>query len=314
MYAREVGLKKLAILKASGNELSGEKGTMLKIAVRAYGYERPSDDDCAIFSDAFRYVRIGPPSTSDHTFDMDVYADRFVSEEGRSVERAPEDGALNGFETTTRLLLCMSVATSGIFRWRRLEVSPTEIVARDLVNAKDLPVQIASTGGIDGTFGPLHVGHLSCAIDLFVKVGSWHQRFFQLYQKGEMLLELNEWPMLSFFEDAYLCFFKCLEYAVMVKILDKRGQLDPKLLKSALERIGATGSNLMKTSTHLVSERGSKTAHLLKGYEELNVTRQAVFELKQLLDALVRGAALGAGAAVHTGIQAAVPGEVATTT
>ncbi|MCP4607038.1 MAG: hypothetical protein GY847_42080 [Proteobacteria bacterium] len=299
MYRRQVGIQNLEKLALDGSISQTGKSTSLQIPIRCYGYKAPLPEDAALLAKAVPYFEFIPSSTSDTAFDLLVQADRFSMQDGNKSERDHAASVNNAFGSTTRFLVALSVATSGVFSWRRLSVDPREIETKNLLTGDVSLAKIEPVGEMGGDYGPIHAGHLSCAVDLFARIGSWDLRFFHLYSKGEMLLEVPEWPLLNFYEESYLCFFKCLEYVAMDRVLCQRGQLNPKKLANAFKKAGAQAKNLTKVATGMIAERGSKAAHMLKGYQKITLTRQASLDLKLALDALIRGTAISPSVAPH---------------
>ncbi|MFC2099267.1 hypothetical protein ACFLSF_00325 [Candidatus Bipolaricaulota bacterium] len=240
-----------------------------------------------LFAGAMPYASISDSSELRSTFTLHTRADRFIQVEGERVERTTAAAALNAFRTAQFFLLGLSVVTHSLITWRTVEIDADVIEALDLTTGKRLDVRIEASGGVREGSLELHAGHLSGAIDAMQTAMRWHIRFLQLFQRGEMLLTLPQWPLLAFTEDAYLCFFKCIEYLVMDRILGLKGQMQPKLLQRALDEVGVKVTAPASFAKSLVRTRGQKAAHMLKGYAEFSVAASEVYELKKFVDALV---------------------------
>ena len=84
------------------------------------------------------------------------------------------------------------------------------------------------------------------SLDIFgyLFVNSFLEQFYKTYQKGELLYSFFEDDNVSLLEESYLCFFKCLEYIVMDKILDKKGTMDPKDIRNVFNLYRFNSSQL----------------------------------------------------------------------
>ena len=144
---------------------------------------------------------------------------------------------------------------------------------------------------------PMHAGHLYMAINVFghLHIRDWPERFYHLYHKGMMFLAAPEMPEMSFLEESYNCFFKCLEYLVMAKVLQKRGQYKTSFLPSAFKKLGISPvgqtdetSAIKSTGNSLSEQRGNVVAHYIVGQDNAKITPKDVFELKALIDFMLR--------------------------
>lgn len=287
MTSEKTGEARLRELARQFRHLESEKLLELRIPVKMYGYGAPTAKIRQLFAKAMPYASISESSDSRSTFILHTRADRFIQAADERIERTTADATLNAFRTAQFFLLGLSVVTHSLITWRTIEVDDHVAEGLDLLSGKQLDVRIEAAGGVrDGSL-KLHAGHLSAAIDLMRTTMPWHIRFLQLFQRGEMLSVLPQWPLLSFTEDAYLCFFKCIEYLIMDRILHVRGRMQPKDLLRALERVGVEVDSAKSFARSLVRTRGQKAAHMLKGYADFSVAAGEVYELKKFVDALV---------------------------
>ena len=287
MASEKTGEARLRELARQFRKLESEKLLELRIPVKMYGYRAPTAKLRRLFAKAMPYASISESSDLRSTFILHTRADRFIQAEDKRSERTTADAALNAFRTAQFFLLGLSVVTHSLITWRTIEIDDHVVEGLDLLSGNHLDVRIEASGGVrDGSL-KLDAGHLSAAIDLMQTTMPWHIRFLQLFQRGEMLSVLPQWPLLAFTEDAYLCFFKCIEYLVMDRVLDIKGQMQPKHLLSALERVGVEVASAKSFARSLVRTRGQKAAHMLKGYADFSVAAGEVYDLKKFVDLLV---------------------------
>lgn len=284
MTPRISGQARLRNLARQFEKMNSEKLVELELSIRVHGYLAAEAEDLELFNNALPYVKIKPPTQPRYTFTLHTLADRFLMVNGVLTERTQADAVTNALRTAQYFLLGLSAATMGIVVWRPLSVGGQQPIARDLSADVQITVDIAPAGGPIPRTELVHAGHLTTALDIMQSVMGWHVRFLEVYQRGEILLELPVWPLLSFAEDAYLSFFKCFEYLVMDRILSKKGQLSPKDFERALGAVGIASDEPMKFGKSLIETRGRRAAHMLKGYSDFSVTQQDVYELKKLVD------------------------------
>jgi hypothetical protein len=283
-----------------------EKSLALDLQARLRGFVAPTPSDLELFARAMPYVRIEPIAGPDFSFILTAFAPRYVTTENTPRERTHAEGVENAFRTAQFFLLGLSVTTLGVATWRPLSVDAAPPRAIDLVTGALVPVEIAPVGGFGPRDQPVTPEQLSLTIEVIARLMTWHPRFLQLHQRGEMLLALPQWPLLSFTEDAYLCFFRCLEYVVMDRILSKKGQMSPKDLARAMTAVGMKTQDPGKLATSLIATRGQKAAHMLKGYADVELRPQDAYDLKSLVDVLTIAAvqktsALGSATAPPSG-------------
>jgi hypothetical protein len=173
MYRRNLGIQRLQTLSRDfALTQQAIKRSQLRVHVRGYGYDAPPAEDSALLARAVPYFSLEPPTEPGSLFDFVTSADSVVAEGGQVVERDHAAGVTSCFASIVRFLTCLSISTSAILCWRRLAVLPTELAGIDLVTGDAKPVEIAPTGDIGGSQGPIHAGHLACAVDLFARIGS----------------------------------------------------------------------------------------------------------------------------------------------
>jgi hypothetical protein len=112
-----------------------------------------------------------------------------------------------------------------------------------------------------------------------------------LYQKGEALLHYPTVGLDGFLDEAFMCFFRCLEYLTLVKTLAVSGSFDEKKFAKAWEKLklkpGDPKHDARWLGGQLVAQRGSCAAHL--GKKTLrDLTPQNVFDLKKIVDITLR--------------------------
>ncbi|WP_146155902.1 hypothetical protein [Enhygromyxa salina] len=119
----------------------------------------------------------------------------------------------------------------------------------------------------------------------------WPHRFIEIYQRGCELMVSPVAPLASLHEEAYLCFFRCLEYVVMGKILNRSGQFSEKYFQAACERLGARPvdpNSPRKAAVSLIATRGHAVAHMTKKQANARLDPKDLAHLKSHLDLLCR--------------------------
>jgi len=150
--------------------------------------------------------------------------------------------------------------------------------------------------------GTIHAGNLCGAITALAMFNtSWSEAFLHNYECGQMFLlapmefnPLHPNSFSHFLSEAYLSFFRCLEYIVMVKVLKERGQFKGYHLRKAFERLDCKATdgneppfNILKVhADDLIRKRGQYAAHLLAGGKPEELNHQDVYKLKELVDFL----------------------------
>lgn len=191
-----------------------------------------------------------------------------------------------------KFLVALCIAGSGVFTWRAVTTTPRG--ARVLLPGETDPreVELASEHLTLENAPTLHLGFLFGAIDVLTKLGrhEWSPRFFSLYLRGVELLDAGGDFLGTYFEEAYLCFYRCIEYAVMVKILDHRGQFNERHFADAVLAIGAQPQDRKIPegfAREILRHRNTAVAHFLKGSQHTEVHIKDVSRVKDALDVLV---------------------------
>src|SRR5258708_24404668 len=172
--------------------------------------------------------------TDDGIFRLKSTAPKYSVEGTQKIELDESKAIPSAFHIATRFVAGLSMASFGLFVWRQLDVSPILALATRSNGVKE-PIQFVRIESQFPQIVPLHTGHLCGAIDIYgyLYVQDWSDRFFEIYQKGETLLAFPSHTLVNFYDEAYLCFFRCLEYVTMAKILNRKGQFSEKQLALA---------------------------------------------------------------------------------
>ena len=271
----------------------------LKIVFSAIGVDPPSSDDVQAFNTAIPNLSIeltsrDSPLGASH-FVLSVRAKLQKLPDGRFTELSGADATAYCLTQAIHFVSAFAVATNTVVVWRELKSCPVGISG--MGTGMSDRIQFTEQYKVFERGIQLHAGHLYKSIEIYgrLQVRNWPERFHELYQKGMMLLAIPELPGLSFLEESYQCFYKCIEYLVMAKILNRKGQYESKFLPKAFETLGIEPSDsddhfktTKKTADALGAKRGNVVSHFVKGMESVSLTPNEVFELKSMLDFMIR--------------------------
>ncbi len=301
MLSLEVGQQRLQLLakeaEAQGLFQRMGKQLELEVEVNLIGYDPPSQELMTLFNRTIPLVQLA--SSNAHTFLLRCIATKLVVEGNHETERPIETAVPRALEIASRFLTALAIASNGIVTWRRLDLSPLGMIATWLDTGKQEDIQFQRIDAKFQDVSTLHAGHLCAALDIhgYLFVREWSDRFFELYQKGDTLLAFPLHPLANFLDEAYLCYFRCLEYVTMVKILNGGGGFDEKKFVKACNRVylelesqdGLDSPELLlQLAKALVRERGTGTAHMAKGSHDTRINQDQAYQLKKLVNKLVQ--------------------------
>lgn len=283
-------------LEALG-ELDAPQFVAVDLSVHSWGAAFPRPSALELFHSTIPNIRLRPGETA-HDFTIRVTKKRVLTSAGGEVTLDQQTATTAAFTEADQFATALSISSRSLIVSHRatfhgLHVSGTTLTSGDHIEIQMRPVLVQHRNP-----DPLHAGELYGAIDTWghLLARGWAARYFECYRKGALFAAQPIMPLLNFTEEAYLCFFKCLEYIVMVQVLGRRGQLNPKAIRDAFKKLGLrpTGASenpdavYLRTGSHLVRQRGKLAAHLLVGAGEVQCSPQDLAELKGLVDFLVR--------------------------
>jgi hypothetical protein len=140
-----------------------------------------------------------------------------------------------------------------------------------------------------------HAGHLWGAVQIWTMFYErrWSGRFLLTYLKAQIFLATPVLATVDLYEDAFLGFFRCLEYVTMTQALGgRRGQFDEHRLVDALAALGLQTEGgpavAKKLGKHLVKRRAEASAHLAHAASAHPLEPREVLEMKHLIDLMIR--------------------------
>jgi hypothetical protein len=286
MYTRAQGLQALETFRTTAGDVFSQPVVLrLKVLVQLTSHLAPAAEDLDELARCCTFVEAAPGPDS-----QSFYLVGLSRDDGSHIEESTR--ALRLVHLVFKYLVGLGIAAEALATWRRVGLAPYDLGlyradgSPVVVNFTETPLEYVNARA-------LHAGDLWGGIQNFVVMGrhEWHQRFIETYQRGCELMVAPLAPLANFHEEAYLCFFKCLEYIVMAKILDRSGQFNPKEFQAACERLGAQPSDPngpMRAAVRLIATRGGSVAHLLKKQGDVSLEPQDLAHLKSMVDLLCR--------------------------
>lgn len=299
MYTREIGSQRIKNLakdfttKMPASDY--KKGIYIDVPINYLGILEPTTDDANEFNcniPNFEMIRIQEGQWHLRSYGIKKN-DYFSSTDLTTGERHCLEQAYNFANT---FLVSLSISTFAFVQWRQISLPSLTFHGSSLL--RERPLHFFYPPGelrlINEKLDTLHIGHLVSAYEIKGTLLSWHSKFLSCYSKGQILLTSPSYIDLNFCDESYLNYFRCLEYLVMEKILERGGNFDNHRLAEAVLKIGASinGDSSKKAATafsnKLNAQRGTAVAHLTRGClrKESALTGQEVYELKSFVDLL----------------------------
>jgi hypothetical protein len=257
----------------------------MKALVRLASHTAPSAEDLAEFSRCSILAEAAPGDDN-----RSFYIIGLSRDDGSVIDDGTRVLRLVGL--VFKYLVGLGIAAEALPTWRRVGLTPHDLELRR-ANDSILDVSFTETPLMYENARALHAGDLWGAIQNMTAMGlhGWPQRFIEIYQRGCELMVAPVAPLSNYHEEAYLCFFRCLEYVVMGKILNRSGQLKPREFQAACGQLGAQSlepDGPRKAAMRLIATRGDAVAHLLKKQADAKLEPQDLAHLKSHLDLLCR--------------------------
>jgi hypothetical protein len=219
---------------------------------------------------------------------------------GIVVERELNEAAAKAMDVAISFSTALAISSGGMFLWRYVRFEPISVSG--LIRESKATVNFRDTNPAFEAVEDLHSGMLAGALDLYggLHVSGWAGFFYTLYQKAECLAASPIGYLGSFHDEAYLNYFRCLEYVVMDRIVQKRGQFTPHYLADSFQALGidvqlekeglTTGGrqSAIKLGSNLIQQRGRLVAHLGKGVVPNVVPLSDVINVKRIICLLIR--------------------------
>jgi len=290
---RKEGIERLrGVAKNLKHELSAAQAITIDIPVVALGLTTLQDTE--IFNECVPHLKILQPDVDrgDHQFVLRASTKRVLQQNGGD---ALDDGAaaLKAFDSALQFLGALAISTGALVLWRRARFEPNELRGQRVEQGLPLEVRFGET---PVNVAPLecHAGHLWGAIQLLMMFinDQWTDRFLLTYQKAQMFLATPALAAVDLYEDAFLGFFRCLEYVTMTQALGgRRGQFDEMRLAEALAVLNIQADNgpdaVKRVGKRLVRRRAEASAHLAHAASKARLEPREVWELKGMLDLMI---------------------------
>ncbi len=290
MYPQDIGSRRLAQLAKALKRRPQPVAGWINLTVRSAGHQRTSGADEELFNTALPNIRIR--WTDERSFSLRVgVPDGLLRPR---VERGElPAGPISGAVDAGRMfLVALMISSQGVFTWRSISTTPHGTTVDLPGEENSMEVEIEPRGLEINGAPPVHAGYLTGAVDIGVAFldRGWAPRFWALYMRGVELLAAGGDFLGTYFEEAYLCFYRCLEHTVMVKILDRAGQYNDRHFEDAVRHIGAAPDDPKapkRFARSLVQTRGTAVAHFLKKSQDAHVDVADVWAVKDAVDVLV---------------------------
>lgn len=297
MYSHQVGRLRLQELGDGMRAAPGfdeEQSAELLAEVEIHGLEAPEREDVQFLNAAISYFRID--AVGPDTITLATRTRRFVVDKGVARPRTQEESVMKAATMMRSFIVGFGVASHGIVVWRNFIFQPRArlrwLPASDehFVNFEPRKLNVVGSA-------KLHLGYLFGAVEIASVLESrWPDRFFSLYEKGMTFLV---WPSLgfdSFLDEAYVSFFRCMEF-IVAQASERAGSFDEKSLVKAAKNLklrkgdGLDEAELRELGRSFVRKRGAIAAHLGKKDHSKVLTPEDVFALKRFLDILIQASA-----------------------
>lgn len=298
MYSNDEGKRQLdKYVQQYNAALQGKDPTRalyIDIVVSAPGILPPEPDNVATLNEIIPFMNIR--EVGEKCFVLRWYAVKSASFLG-SAQAMERDS--HCMEITIQLslpfLTALSMATLSFASWRSLSIDKTQFSGRSLASNRgaDFVVEPVPLTIENPTSARMHIGHFAAALQIHGELMQLHEKFLTCYEKAQILFSTPAHLKLNFCDEAYLNYFRCLEYLVMDRILDQKGNYSNYKLVDAFEKykiqIGSITDRkqFLQFANKLDRQRDSAVAHLTRSNRDApELTGQQVYELKTLIDAL----------------------------
>lgn len=247
-----------------------EKPNLYCIKAECYllGYLIPDDEVVQLFNKVNPLIKIVTSKNQKYprayTFIVESYVKMYNIVNEEKVQNIIEYAQKAALENITHFLVSLSIATGGYSYWQKISITQNILSCFNYVTNKS---ELFTINYQIKTFEnqlKLSFKHLYASLDIFgyLYVNSFLEQFYKTYQKGELLYSFFEDNNVSLLEESYLCFFKCLEYIVMDKILCKNGTMDYKDIRNVFNRLHIENleavdkeKDIIETGRHLIRQR-----------------------------------------------------------
>jgi hypothetical protein len=298
VHERQEGIERLKHVAQGLADLGELKAAQaLRVEVPAFTVGLSSPIDTKVFNECMPHLKLLPASGDCH-FTVQTSTKRVLRQGDTDVALSDADATLKALDTALHFLAAMAISTGAIIVWRKASFSPSELLGRHLDRGAGLEVSFAETPiDITPKFD-CHAGQLWGAVRVLLAFtrAQWSARFLLTYHKAQAFLAMPALAGVDLYEDAFLGFFRCLEYVTMTQVLKgQRGQFDEKHLARALKALGIEATDTArKVGKRLVRRRAEASAHLAHATSDHPLEAREVLELKALVDLMIRTSVMSA--------------------
>ena len=298
MYTREEGLRQLERFLQQYEALLGNlptaKALYVDIEVATPGILAPTAEDVSIINTMIPFFSILEPK--ERSFILRWYA---IKPNSYLDNTEPMMRDAHCLESAIKLgfsfLVSLSMATLSFAEWRSIHLPRVQFKGFSISGHRgmDFLIEPVPLTVQNPTLACMHAGHISAALQMQNEIINWHEKFITCYEKAQTLFSAPSHLKLNFCDEAYLNYFRCLEYLTMDQILEKKGNYSNHRLVEAFLKYKIQVDHVidkrqfLQLANRLDHQRDSAVAHLTRSnLDEPGLSGQHVYELKTLIDSL----------------------------
>ena len=299
MYTTKEGYKQLdKVVQKYQSDLKDTdvaKGLYIDIPVSAPGILPPSPEDVLTINRAVPFFEL--LELQENSFVLRMYAIKPISFLDNTEPMVKDAHCVEiVIKLAFSFLVALSMSTMSFTSWRSVLVPSTKFNGFSLSSKRgtDFLVEPVPLTIENPTSARMHAGHFAAALQIQNEIINWHDKFTHRYEKAQMLFSTPAHMKLNFCDEAYLNYFRCLEYLVMDKILEKAGNYTNHRLVDVFQKHKIQINRIMDKRSYLQfankldRQRDSAVAHLTRSnLDSPSLTGQQVYRLKTLIDILV---------------------------
>jgi len=294
-------MENMAIEMEKLGEMSRKNIYCVEAECYLLGYSAPEQELIKLFNKVDPVINIETAVMQKYpnafSFNIKSYVKEYSIIEGEKIFYKIEDAQSLAISSIIHYLVSLSIATGGFCYWQKISINQNILKCFNYVTNKNELYRINYQIKTFNNQVQLDYKHIYASIDIFeyLFVNKFLVQFYKTYQKGELLYSFYEDENVSLLEESYLCFFKCLEYTVMKKILNKNGTMDYKDIRDVFKRLHIENldaedkdRDLIETGRYLIRQRGEYSAHFNKTEIKKEEYIKNITELKNFIDFIIK--------------------------
>lgn len=299
MYPKDEGHTELARFvekyRAGLKTISIAKALHLDIPVVTPGILPPTEEDIVVLNSEIPFFNIQETQERSLTLRWYVFKPISYIETTESMARDAHCVEL-AIQFGTSFLMALSMATLSFAAWRSINFSNTYFNGFSITSNRgsSFSTEPVPLTVVNPTLHRMHAGHIAAALQIQNEIMNWHEKFILCYEKAQLLLSAPSHLKINFCDEAYLNYFRCLEYLVMDRVLEQKGNYSNHRLADAFQKYKIpvqqeiNRRQFLDLANRLDRQRDSAVAHLTRSnLTAPGTTGQQVYELKTLIDILV---------------------------